>query len=68
MFKRIQKLKNFYTINPENYICNKILQNLCIGAIGENLYYRDDNHLTIDGVNLFLDELLSIINSIDNKN
>lgn len=60
--------KNFYTINPENYICNKILQNLCIGAIGENLYYRDDNHLTIDGVNLFLDELLSIINSIDNKN
>ena len=50
-----------HIFSPEYYICNSIIDNYCVAAIGNMVYYRDDNHLTIDGVNLFIEDLLKII-------
>lgn len=55
---------NVYVISPEYYICNSIVDNYCVAAINNMVYYRDDNHLTIDGVNLFIEDLLKIILNI----
>ena len=58
---------NIYIINPEYYICNSIVENYCVAAINNMVYYRDDNHLTIDGVNLFINDLLKIIENINSN-
>jgi len=58
------KSSNIVKISPENYICNLLVKNYCVAAIKNMLYYRDDNHLTVDGVNLFLEDLLELIHKI----
>ena len=58
---------DIYTISPESYICNSIINNYCVAAIDDLLFYRDDNHLTVDGVNLFIDDVLNIIENISSK-
>ena len=67
---RIYKLikdDSLYTITPENYICNNIEINYCVAALGDKIFYRDSNHLTVDGINLFLFDLINLIDSISNK-
>ena len=58
---------NIFTINPESYICDAIVKNYCVAAIDNMLYYRDDNHLTVDGVNLFINEILEIIQILNSN-
>ena len=55
---------NVYLISPEYYICNSIVNNYCVAAMDNMVYYRDDNHLTIDGVNLFIKDMLKIISNM----
>jgi len=64
---KLIKDDNLYTITPENYICNNIEINYCVAALGDKIFYRDSNHLTVDGVNLFLFDLINLIDSISNK-
>jgi peptidoglycan/LPS O-acetylase OafA/YrhL len=56
-----------YLISPEESICNNLIINTCVAAIDDLLFYRDDNHLTIDGVNLFINKIIDAIDLIDNK-
>lgn len=60
IYKNI-KSQNIYFINPEDYLCNSIVKNYCVGAIENQLFFRDENHLTVDGVGLFLDDLIELI-------
>ena len=64
---KLIKDDSLYTISPENYICNNIEINYCVAALGDKIFYRDSNHLTVDGINLFLFDLINLIDSISNK-
>jgi len=57
----------YYLISPEEKICNDLIQDTCVAAIDDLLFYRDDNHLTIDGVNLFIDRIIYILDLINNS-
>ena len=54
--------KNISRINTENLFCNTIVEGGCIAATKDSLYYSDDNHLTIDGNQLILTEIIEKIN------
>jgi hypothetical protein len=56
-----------YLISPEENICNNLIQDTCVAAIDDLLFYRDDNHLTIDGVNLFIDKIIDVLDLINNS-
>ena len=56
-----------FLISPEEKICNNLIQDTCVAAIDDLLFYRDDNHLTIDGVNLFIDKIIDVLDLIDNS-
>jgi len=55
----------FYLISPEKKICNNLIQDTCVAAIDDLLFYRDEGHLTIDGVNLFVDEIIYVLELIE---
>ena len=57
-------LKNLYLVSPEFYICDSLVQDTCLFSYEDQLFYWDSNHLTVDGVSLYFDELKNIINSI----
>lgn len=65
IYKTIQS-NNIYFIEPEKYLCNNEINNMCLAAIKDKIYYKDDNHLTIDGIDLFLNDLLNQIKIISN--
>ena len=52
---------NLFLISPEKYLCNNLIKEICVIATEEALYYRDNSHLTIDGVNLFLEDIVLLI-------
>lgn len=54
---------DIYKISPENFLCNNLMEDYCVAALGENIYYRDANHLTVEGVDLFVDEIINILNA-----
>ena len=56
---------DIYKVSPENFLCNNLIKDYCVAALGENIYYRDANHLTIEGVNLFVDEIINILNALN---
>ena len=56
-------VENISRINTENLFCNTIVENRCLAATKDSLYYSDDNHLTIDGNRLILSEIIEIINN-----
>jgi peptidoglycan/LPS O-acetylase OafA/YrhL len=66
IYKNINSNKLFL-ISPEEYICNTLINNACVAAINDSLFYRDDNHLTIDGVNLFIKDIFKILESINSE-
>ena len=66
IYKNINS-NNLFLISPEEYICNALIKNACVAAINDSLFYRDDNHLTIDGVNLFIKDIFEILESINSE-
>ena len=56
-------VENISRINTENLFCNTIVENGCVAATKDSLYYSDTNHLTIDGNRLILSEIIKIINN-----
>ena len=61
VYKNINSPK-LLMISPEKYICDNLVKEICIVATNEELYYRDESHLTIDGIGLFLEDLVLLIN------
>jgi peptidoglycan/LPS O-acetylase OafA/YrhL len=55
-----------HLISPEESICNNLILNACVAVLDDLVFYRDDNHLTIDGVNLFIDKIIDVIDLINN--
>jgi len=53
--------KNIFRIYPHRFLCNTEIKNRCIGNSKENIYYYDDSHLSIQGSEFIVDELIQII-------
>ena len=61
------KSPNIYRVYPDKLFCNKKLKNRCVANDQNNLFYYDDDHLSLKGSELIVDEIMKNINVIINK-
>jgi hypothetical protein len=58
-------------IYPDKIFCNSFIEDQCVGAINDSLFYYDDDHLSIEGAELLADIIVDkilIFNSEKNIN
>ena len=53
---------NFYPLNSYELFCKNIIENFCVAAHDQYIYYSDYIHLTSDGSNLVLETLIQNLN------
>ena len=66
MFDSI-KNKNIFRIYPHELFCNTIIQNRCVTHSINEIYYYDDDHLSLQGSNYLNIEIVSRINNYFNN-
>ncbi len=54
------KHSNIYRIYPHKIFCDSAISNRCITHDQENLFYRDDDHLSLHGTQLLLAEIIKL--------
>ena len=54
--------KNIIRIYPENIFCDSFVNAECVGAINNQIFYSDDDHLSLEGSRLLAEEVFKIIN------
>jgi hypothetical protein len=66
IFKTLNKIdhKNLYRIYPHLYFCSTEVINRCITNDEENIYYWDDDHLSLYGSKSIVDDIIRKINII----
>lgn len=52
---------NVYRVYPHKLLCNTELEGRCLTHDSTKLYYRDDDHLSDDGVAMLLDEVARVL-------
>ena len=60
IFDNIQ-LSNLYKIYPDQLFCNTIIINRCVANNKETIFYFDDDHLSIGGSKIVVDEIMKLI-------
>ena len=55
--------KNLLKIYPDKIFCDSFLNNQCVAAYKDKIYYQDDDHLSIEGARLLAKEILSLLNN-----
>ena len=63
IFENIQS-PNIYKIYPHKLFCDKQIKNRCIANDTNNIYYYDDDHLSLMGSKLVVDEIMKEIKKI----
>jgi hypothetical protein len=58
------KNENIYRVYPHSHLCNKQIKNRCVSNDKENIFYYDDNHLSLSGSKFVVDDILKIIKNI----
>jgi peptidoglycan/LPS O-acetylase OafA/YrhL len=53
--------QNINRLLAEEIFCNTFVEDKCIAAFEENLFYTDDNHLSIEGTSLLAERILSVL-------
>jgi peptidoglycan/LPS O-acetylase OafA/YrhL len=56
---------NIEIIESSLVFCNQFDVGKCTASTGKNIFYSDDNHLTIEGANLLVERILLTIDSLD---
>ena len=56
--------ENIYRVYPHSHFCDKQLKNRCVGNDKENIFYYDENHLSLSGSKIVVDDILKIIKNI----
>lgn len=56
--------QNIYRVYPHTHFCNKQLKNRCVSNDKENIFYRDDDHLSLYGSKFIVMDILKIIKDI----
>lgn len=54
-------LQNIKRIYPTDIFCKKIIEGACVGAINGNIYYSDDDHLSLKGSRLISNEIMKYL-------
>jgi len=55
------ELKNIVRIYPSDIFCNKLVEGSCVGAINGNIFYSDDDHLSLKGSRFISDEIVNYL-------
>jgi len=63
IFKNLDKIyhKNLYRIYPHIHFCNTLISGRCVVNDKKNLYYWDDDHLSLDGSKLVVNDIIKKI-------
>jgi hypothetical protein len=56
---------NIYRVYPHKFFCDKQLKNRCIANNENNIFYYDDDHLSIQGSKFIVDELIKKIEKME---
>lgn len=56
------QVNNIERIFTENLFCNSLTRNSCVAVTKDTLLYADDNHLTVEGNYLVLNEIIKLLN------
>lgn len=57
------KNSNFYPIDSYKIFCQEIYQDYCVAAYQDNIFYSDYSHLTNEGSNLLVKEIIKKLDS-----
>lgn len=55
---------NLQKVRPEKMLCGTALPGRCVNALGDRIYYRDDNHLSNAGADLLVPEIVYAVQSL----
>ena len=58
---------NIYRVYPHKFFCNTTIKNRCIANDKENIFYYDDDHLSIQGSKFVVDEMMKEIEKMELK-
>ena len=61
------KNENIYRVYPHSYFCDKQIENRCVTNDKNNIFYYDDDHLSIQGSKFVTDEIMKEIEKIELK-
>ena len=61
------KNENIYRVYPHSYFCDKQIENRCVTHDDKNIFYSDDDHLSIQGSKFVTDEIMKEIEKIELK-
>ena len=61
------KNENIYRVYPHSYFCDKQIENRCITNDKNNIFYFDDDHLSLQGSKLVVDGIMKEIEKIELK-
>jgi peptidoglycan/LPS O-acetylase OafA/YrhL len=61
------KNENIYRVYPHSYFCDKQIKDRCVANDKNNIFYYDDDHLSIQGSKLVVDEIMKEIEKIELK-
>ena len=56
---------NIYRVYPHKIFCNTTIKNRCVANDKNNLFYYDDNHLSLKGSEFVVEEIMKYIKKID---
>tara|TARA_A100001015_G_C15024294_1_gene729615 strand:+ start:940 stop:2874 length:1935 start_codon:yes stop_codon:yes gene_type:complete len=55
--------QNLFRIYPDKIFCDSFLIDQCVAAYKDNIYYQDDDHLSIEGSRLLAREILLLLSN-----
>jgi len=58
---------NIYRIYPHKFFCDTVIKDRCVANDNENIFYYDDDHLSILGANFVINEIIKKIEMIELK-
>jgi peptidoglycan/LPS O-acetylase OafA/YrhL len=61
------KNENIYRVYPHSYFCDKQIKNRCVTYDKNNIFYDDDDHLSIEGSKFVVDGIIKEIEKIELK-
>ncbi len=70
IFKLFDKIDSnkLHRVYPHTHFCNKLIKNRCVANSEKEIYYWDDDHLSLQGSRLVVKDIINKINLMkDNK-
>ena len=58
---------NIYRVYPHKFFCNTTIKDRCVANDKENIFYYDDDHLSIQGSKFVVNEMMKVIEKTELK-